>query len=100
MGHSPRPRPARLGEKLITIRQCLGLSQTAMCKALELEVDYSAVSNYELGTREPPLPVLLKYARLAGISTDVLIDDDLNLPKRLPGKTNPRLTVKRKQTGK
>jgi transcriptional regulator with XRE-family HTH domain len=98
MGHSPRPRPARLGEKLLTIRQRLGLSQTAMCKALELEVDYSAVSNYELGTREPPLPVLLKYARLVGISTDVLIDDDLNLPKQLPGKT--KLTVKRKQTAK
>jgi len=34
-----------------------------------------------LGTREPPLPILLRYARLAGISTDVLIDDDLKLPK-------------------
>ena len=87
MGRSPRPRPARLGEKLLTIRQRLRLSQTAMCKALELEVDYSAISNYELGTREPPLPVLLKYARLAGISTDVLIDDDLDLPKRLTAKS-------------
>lgn len=84
MGRSRRPRPARLAEKLLTIRQRLGLSQTEMCKALGLAVDYSAVSNYELGTREPPLPVLLKYARLAGISTDLLIDDDLNLPKRLP----------------
>lgn len=98
MGHSPRPRPARLGEKLLTIRQRLGLSQTAMCRALELEVDYSAVSNYELGTREPPLPVLLKYARLVGISTDVLIDDELDLPKRLPGKTNPDLITKRGRT--
>ena len=80
MGRSPRPRPARLGEKLLTIRQRLGLSQTLMCKTLDLEVNYSAISNYELGTREPPLPVLLKYARLVGISSDVLIDDDLNLP--------------------
>ena len=84
MGHSPRPRPARLGEKLLTLRQRLGLSQTQMCKALDLQVDYSAVSNYELGTREPPLPVLLKYARLAGISTDLLIDDGLDLPEVLP----------------
>lgn len=84
MGHSPRPRPARLGEKLLTVRQCLGLSQTQMCKALDLQVDYSAISNYELGTREPPLPVLLKYARLAGLSTDLLIDDDLELPEVLP----------------
>jgi len=57
-----------------------------MCKALELSVDYSAVSQYELGTREPPLPVLLKYARLAGVIMDVLVDDEMNLPKKLPGK--------------
>jgi len=86
MGQAPRPRPARLGEKLLTIRERLGLSQTEMCRALELEVNYSAVSNYELGTREPPLPVLLKYARLAGVYVDVLIDDDLSLPKKLPAK--------------
>jgi transcriptional regulator with XRE-family HTH domain len=55
-----------------------------MCKALELTVDYSAVSQYELGTREPPLPVLLKYARLAGVIMDVLVDDEMDLPKRLP----------------
>ena len=84
MGRSRRPRPARLGEKLLAVRQGLGLSQTAMCKALELTVDYSAVSQYELGTREPPLPVLLKYARLAGVIMDVLVDDEMDLPKRLP----------------
>ncbi len=38
------------------------------------------ISGYETGKREPPLPVLLKYARLAGVSTDVLIDDKLKLP--------------------
>jgi transcriptional regulator with XRE-family HTH domain len=67
-----------------------------MCRALELEVDYSAVSNYELGTREPPLPVLLKYARLAGISTDVLIDDDLNLPEQLPAGSRYKQQATRK----
>lgn len=84
MGHSPRPRPARLAEKLLTIRRRLGLSQTQMCKALDLRVDYSAVSNYELGTREPPIPVLLKYARLAGVPMEMLADDDLDLPEMLP----------------
>lgn len=83
MGRSPRPKPARLGEKLLTIRQLLGMSQTEMCKALGLELNYSAISNYELGTREPPLPILLSYARLVGISTDVLIDDKLDLPAKL-----------------
>ena len=83
MGRSPRPKPERLGEKLLAIRQLLGMSQTEMCKALGLKLNYSAISNYELGTREPPLPILLDYARLVGISTDVLIDDKLNLPAKL-----------------
>jgi hypothetical protein len=41
------------------------------------------ISGYERGEREPPLPVLLLYARLVRISTDVLIDDEMDLPKRL-----------------
>lgn len=45
-----------------------------------LDVAYTAVSGYELGTRQPDLLVLLRYARLAGVSTDVLIDDKLKLP--------------------
>ncbi|MFP5264282.1 MAG: helix-turn-helix transcriptional regulator [Blastocatellia bacterium] len=86
MGSAARPRPERLAEKLLQIRQSLGLSQNEMLVALGLEekVFRRAVSGYELGTREPSLPVLLKYARLAGVSTDILIDDDLDLPKRLP----------------
>ena len=40
----------------------------------------SSISEYETGKREPPLLVLLKYARLAGVSTDVLIDDKTPLP--------------------
>jgi len=86
MGRSARPRPERLAEKLLQIRQGLGLSQNEMLVALGLEekVFRSAVSGYELGTREPPLQVLLKYAQLAGISTDVLIDDNMDLPKRMP----------------
>jgi transcriptional regulator with XRE-family HTH domain len=82
MGSKARPKPKYLGKKLRVIRtDILGLSQTEMSKRLGLKVDYSAVSQYELGTREPPLPILLQYARLVGISTDVLIDDKLDLPK-------------------
>jgi transcriptional regulator with XRE-family HTH domain len=82
MGSKARPKPKGLGKKLRAIRsEILGVSQTEMSKRLGLKVDYSAVSQYELGTREPPLPILLKYARQVGISTDVLIDDELALPK-------------------
>lgn len=82
MGRSGRPKPLYLGRKLLQIRNRLEMSQTAMAKALELTVDYSAISQYELGTREPPLPVLLRYAEIAGCSTDYLIDDRLELPSK------------------
>jgi hypothetical protein len=44
----------------------------------------ASISGYETGTREPPLPVLLEYAEVAGVWVDVLIDDDLDLPDKLP----------------
>lgn len=86
MGRSPRPKPRRLGEKLLAIRKALNWSQSQMWRALDLRADYTAVAQYELGTREPPLPVLLKYAHIAGITTDLLIDDDLDLPEVIPAR--------------
>ena len=44
----------------------------------------SSISGYERGTREPPLPVLLGYARAANVYVEVLIDDNLYLPEKLP----------------
>ena len=86
MGRTARPKPSRLGEKLLKIRNSLELSQDQMLERLGLAkwLYRSAVSGYELGTREPPLPVLLKYAEIAGVWVDVLIDDELELPKKLP----------------
>ena len=86
MGRAARPKPSRLGEKLLQLRTGLGLSQTQMCRALDLAVDYSAVSQYELDRREPPLPILLRYAELANVYVDVLIDDRLGLPEKLPAR--------------
>jgi transcriptional regulator with XRE-family HTH domain len=84
MGRSPRDKPRELGDKLKKIRvDLLNLSQTEMAKALALTINYAAVSHYELGTREPSLLTLLRYARLVGISTDVLIDDKLDFPKKV-----------------
>jgi transcriptional regulator with XRE-family HTH domain len=93
MGSAPRPKPKRLAEKLLQIRLALNLSQDGMLVRLGLDEKLfrSAVSGYELGTREPPLPVLLKYARCVGISTDVLIDDELNLPDKLLKGTSPEV---------
>jgi transcriptional regulator with XRE-family HTH domain len=87
MGKKPRPRPRRLSEKLLQIRNTLGLSQSEMFWRLDIEefTEMKRVSDFETGRSEPPLPVLLRYARMVRISTDVLIDDDLDLPARLKG---------------
>jgi transcriptional regulator with XRE-family HTH domain len=91
MARLPRPRPKRLPEKLLQIRLALGLSQGEMLRQLELDhLNRTTVSAYEVGTSEPPLPILLKYARLVGVSTDVLIDDELDLPSKLPVKSKRR----------
>ncbi len=86
MGLIARPRASRLAEKLLQIRLALGLSQNGMLERLGLDSFRSTVSGYELGTREPPLPILLKYAQVANVYVDVLIDDALDLPDQLPAK--------------
>ena len=85
MGHA-RPKPERLAEKLLAIRTALGISQTEMLSRLGVEhlIEYNAISRYELGRREPPLMVLLEYARVANVWMDVLVDDELDLPGKLP----------------
>src|SRR5437868_1399005 len=86
MGSRARPKPARLAEKLLRIRLALDLSQDGMLRHLGLDESHfrSAISGYELGTREPPLEVLLAYARSANVYVDALIDDGLDLPEKLP----------------
>jgi transcriptional regulator with XRE-family HTH domain len=88
MGKYPRRKQKRLHEKLLQIRLALGLSQNEVLRAIgaEDELYRSNISNYELGEREPPLFVLLGYARVAGVCLDVLVDDDLDLPAKLPAK--------------
>jgi transcriptional regulator with XRE-family HTH domain len=80
MGGKARPKPKRLAEKLLQIRTMLGLSQNEMIRRLGVELTQNRISEYELGIGEPSLPVLLLYARAVNVSTDVLIDDELDLP--------------------
>jgi transcriptional regulator with XRE-family HTH domain len=86
MGAASRKRPRHLAGKLLKIRSSLGLSQDGMVRTLGLaaEINRNYVSGYERGTREPELHVLLRYAEAAGLCVDVLIDDEADLPKRLP----------------
>jgi|SRR5215213_2852159 len=85
MGRTSRRKPARLGSKLLHIRQALGLSQNELIRRLDFdELVQGTISAYESGRREPSLLVLLAYSRAANVSVEALIDDDLNLPERLP----------------
>ena len=93
MGKRARMRQERLAGKLLEIRLALGLSQSEMLRRLGFEdvLDYKRISEYELGKNEPPLAVLLSYARAVNVSTDVLIDDGVDLPAELPAKSkHPR----------
>jgi transcriptional regulator with XRE-family HTH domain len=81
-----REHPKRLAEKLLRIRNALGLSQSEMLRKIrDGESGHRHfISNYELGVRLPSLFDLQAYARAVGVPMDVIIDDELDLPKRLP----------------
>ena len=96
MGKKARQRPERLGEKLRAIRDALGLSQTGMVTRLDVEgIAPSQISEYETGKREPSLITLLEYARLANVYLDTLVDDEADLPAKLPS-TKKREGLKRR----
>ena len=88
MARGPRERPKRLAEKLLAIRTTLGVSQSEMLKRLGAEgrLAYNRISEFETGKGEPSLLILLDYAQAAGICVDVLINDKLDLPAKLPAK--------------
>ena len=81
MGKATRSKPEKLAGKLLKIRLEIRLSQSEMAIRLGYEDKNlrNYISAFELGTREPPLTILLAYARLARISTDILIDDEVEL---------------------
>ncbi len=88
MGQSSRQKPARLAEKLLRIRTALKLSQNEMLAHMGFseQMSRNRISEFETGKYEPTLAILLAYARAANVWLDVLVDDDLDLPKQLPSR--------------
>ena len=86
MGRGPRRKPARLPGKLRAIRDTLLMSQDEIIVRMGLKGEYlrEEISAFELGKRPVPLPLLLNYADLANIYVEVLINDNLDLPEKLP----------------
>ena len=79
MGVRKRPYPRKTAKKLKQIRQRLGLSQGEIANSLSVE-NRAQISAYENGKRDAPIIVLLRYARLAKIPLETIVDDQLNLP--------------------
>ena len=100
MARGARIRPERLPEKLLHIRVALGLSQSELLRRLGLEeqMDYRRISEFERGTTEPHLTVLLQYARAAGVHMEDIVEDELDLPDKLPG--NVRYKGIKRKAGK
>lgn len=48
-------------------------------------IHYTNISKYELDKNEPPLMILLAYAKLAQVHLEEIVDDDIDLPRKLPG---------------
>lgn len=101
MGRAPTYKPVRLGEKIVHIRRELGLSQNGLIRHLGLsdELFQGDISAYELGNRVPDLRTLLLLANAAGVFVDVLIDDSVDLPEKLPSRVKSA-GVRRKPPGK
>jgi transcriptional regulator with XRE-family HTH domain len=83
MGQAPRNKPKRLGEKLLQIREALGLSQKEMAKRLAkrtgFKITNTHVSHYERDSAEPFLETTLAYARVGKVTFEQIVDDDLDL---------------------
>jgi len=82
MGRGRQERPKHLAEKLRKIRLKLGLTQTQIFELLndkKTRLYVGHISLFENGQRVPSLLVLLKYARLAKLPMEVLVDDEIEL---------------------
>ena len=101
MGRGSRELPARLGEKLTQIRSYLGVSQDGLVRKFGLaeKLTRNDISKYERGVREPALTILLKYARAASVNVEVLMDDELELPRAFgQGITRRKQSSKQKRS--
>ena len=89
MGH-PRRKPKLLPNKIVLIREYLGIALADMAR--KLEVSSGRLSNYENGLSEPTLMEMLVYARLGEVHLESIVDDTVSVEscRALLGKQNRR----------
>jgi hypothetical protein len=88
MGHGKRAVPEKMAKKLESIRTSLDLGLEDMVRRLsdmlsdlkypDVKIYRGHIKEFEQGKREPSLPVLLAYARIAGVYVDSLIDNEID----------------------
>lgn len=86
MGSASRVKPKKLAGKLLAIREHLDYTGLQIAEKLsddDVIVQRTDIPRFEKGIREPSLIILLRYAKLVNISTDILIDDEQELPASL-----------------
>jgi len=75
MGHA-RNKPNRLVEKLVQIREAVGLSQREIAERLGeragVKITDKNISKYERGRSVPPIEVILAYSRVANVQINHL----------------------------
>ena len=83
MGERRRAKPKRVIDKLLAIRQKLGLTRSQLARLLKFDKP-SRIAEYERGVREIEIGVLLCYAKVSRVSLDILANDNRELifPKR------------------
>jgi DNA-binding XRE family transcriptional regulator len=99
MGRGRRARPKKLQQKLCEIRRRLDITQEEMAKSLikhgaEKTIHSGYVADFETGKREPSLLGVLAYAKSVGVCADTLLDDELDLPEKLPSRPKHRKVSK------
>lgn len=107
MGRSRRPIPKFLPGKLYRIRLSLKLTQKQMLERLQIGLARDPdpltglypghISEYERGIREPPLRVLLEYARVAQAPLEVLVDQSMSLPNEFTIPFHPSMLKRPKR---
>lgn len=82
MPSNARNKPVRLAAKLTQIRrEILKVSQNELIRLLGYEgtLQREAVSSWERDRREPDLTYLLRLTRVANVTLESLIDDEMEL---------------------
>src|SRR4029078_4562025 len=81
----------------LQIRNTVGCSSSQLLRRLGAADSFTParISEYESGTREPSLWMLLAYGRVARVHVDARVDEDASLPESLPASSDFRRSQRR-----